>query len=372
MNGCGLSTRTDVIVTVEQYGVTNYGEPYGLCNEKLHTLNYRTLYVLLELRSKPSDENMLLSVGQLTCEGIRHITRVVYMSMIRVLVADDNIQYRWALIEALSGTGTLQVMDEASNGNEAVEKALALKPHVVLMDLHMPECDGVEATRRLQKEMPDVKVLVNTVSEKEKDLVDALKAGARGYMLKSEKPEMIAEAILYVAQGGIIVSPSMATTLLREFRILEQAGEGFTLAPVGAVSENSDAGPETGTVQQPAAEVESEVAEPAPKSTLSTIPDTPVPSADLVIPPPLEPSTVLRLHKWLKDVAEAEIDWVNASLNGDTVIRITLRQPVPLAKMLDGLSYVAEVAPEIRTSDETTPSDSDSPLHRYRLVLTKG
>ena len=100
------------------------------------------------------------------------------MSKIRVLIADDNIQYPWALIEALSATGELQVQDEASNGNEAVEKALALKPQVVLMDLHMPECDGVEATRPIQEETPDVKVLVNTVSEKENDLIDALKAGA--------------------------------------------------------------------------------------------------------------------------------------------------------------------------------------------------
>ena len=296
---------------------------------------------------------------------------VIQMSKIRVLIADDNIQYRWALIEALSSTDTLQVLDEASNGNEAVEKALALKPQVVLMDLHMPECNGVEATRRIQEETPDVKVLVNTVSEKEKDLVDALKAGARGYMLKSENPEMIAEAITYVARGGIIVSPSMAATLLREFRILEQPGEGFTLAPAGNVSEESDASPETGTVQQPAVEVESESTNPVVTPLLSTTSDTPVSSADLVISSPIEPGTVLRLHKWLTDVAEAEIDWVNASLNRDTVIRITLRQPAPLARMLDGLSYVAEVTPEEQPGDKTTPSDSDSPINRYRLVLTK-
>ena len=293
------------------------------------------------------------------------------MNKIRVLIADDNIQYRWALIEALSATDTLEVQDEASNGNEAVEKALALKPQVVLMDLHMPECNGVEATRRIQEVAPEVKVLVNTVSEKEKDLVDALKAGASGYMLKSEKPEMIAEAILYVARGGIIVSPSMAATLLREFRILEQPGEGFSLAPAGNVSGESDASPETVNVQQPVVEVESESADPVPTPLLSTTSDTPIPSADLVISSPIEPGTVLRLHKWLKDVAEAEIDWVNASLNGDTVIRITLRQPVPLALMLDGLSYVAEVTPEIQPSDETIPSNTDSPLHRYRLVLTE-
>ncbi len=294
------------------------------------------------------------------------------MSGIRVLVADDNIQYRWALIEALSAIDDMQVLDEASNGNEAVEKALALKPQVVLMDLHMPECDGVEATRRLQAETPDVKVLVNTVSEKEKDLVDALKAGARGYMLKSENPEMIAEAISYVAQGGIIVSPSMAATLLKEFRILEKPGEGFTLAPAANVSEESDAGPETGAVQLSAVEPESELPEGVPTSLLSTSLDTPVPSANLVISPPIEPGTVLRLHKWLKDVAEAEIDWVNASLNGDTVISVSLRQPVPLAKMLDGLSYVAGVTPEIQPSDEVTLSTTDSPLHRYRLVFTEG
>lgn len=323
------------------------------------------------LLSKPSDKNVLLSVWNLACKRLRQITWVICMSKIRVLIADDNIQYRWALIEALSSTDTFQVLDEASNGNEAVEKAIALKPQVVLMDLHMPECNGVEATRRLQAEAPDVKVLVNTVSEKEKDLVDALKAGARGYMLKSENPEMIAEAITYVARGGIIVSPSMAATLLREFRLLEQPGEGFTLAPAGPVSEELDARPDTGTAPQQAVEVESELAEAVPTPVLSTTPDIPVSSADLVISPPMEPGTVLRLHKWLKDVAVAEIDWVNASLNGDTVISITLRQAVPLAKMLDGLSYVAEVTPEIQPGDKATPSDSDSPLNRYRLVLTK-
>ena len=148
------------------------------------------------------------------------------MSKIRVLIADDNIQYRWALIEALSATDTLQVLDEASNGNEAVEKALALKPQVVLMDLHMPECNGVEATRRIQEEAPDVKVLVNTVSEKEKDLVDALKAGARGYLLKDEDPEQIVQAINYVARGGTIVSPTMAAKLLKEFKAQQSKAAG--------------------------------------------------------------------------------------------------------------------------------------------------
>ena len=293
------------------------------------------------------------------------------MSRIRVLIADDSIQYRSALIEALSATDTLEVVDEASNGNEAVEKALALNPQVVLMDLHMPECDGVEATRRLQVETPDVKVLINTVSEKENDLVDALKAGARGYMLKNETPEMVAEAISYVAQGGIIVSPAMAATLLKEFRLLEQPGKGFTIAPTGDVPGKPDASPAPGVVQQPTAVPGSELAEPVSSPLPSAIKDVPVSSANLILSPPIEPGDVLRLHKWLKDVAGAEIDWVNASLNGDTVISITLREPAPLAKMLAELSYVANVALETQPGDEIAPPDTETPPHQYRLTLTE-
>ncbi|MFC1935779.1 response regulator [Chloroflexota bacterium] len=110
-------------------------------------------------------------------------------------------------------------MGEASDGNEALEKARALKPDLGLMDLWMPNCDGVEATRRLQAEMPEVNVLVLTISERDADIFGAIKVGARGYLLKDEDPEQIAKAFHRVVRGETIVYPGIATKLLNEFKI---------------------------------------------------------------------------------------------------------------------------------------------------------
>ena len=139
------------------------------------------------------------------------------MGKTRVLIADDHTVFRRGLLDILSEQQTIEVIGEASDGNEAFEKAKTLKPDVVLMDLWMPNCDGVEATRRLKAEMPEVNVLVITVSDKDADLFNAIKAGARGYLLKDEEPEQIIQAIQYVALRGVIVSPTMAGKLLNEF-----------------------------------------------------------------------------------------------------------------------------------------------------------
>lgn len=124
------------------------------------------------------------------------------MERIRVLLVDDHLKYRMALLVALAQEPSLEIVGEASDGNEAVEKAKALHPDVVLMDLHMPECNGDEATKRLQAELPGTNVVINTISDQESDLVNALKCGARGYLLKNEDPEMVVQAMHYVARGG--------------------------------------------------------------------------------------------------------------------------------------------------------------------------
>ena len=153
------------------------------------------------------------------------------MDRARVLVVDDYDIYRWALAEALSMDPTLEIVAEASNGHEAVEKARALKPDVVFMDLRMPNCDGAEATRRLRAELPEIKVLINTVSEHKSDLLSSLEAGARGYVLKEGNLELTLQAIQYVARGGMIVSPSMATKLLREFKARRPGVNGVAGGP---------------------------------------------------------------------------------------------------------------------------------------------
>ena len=142
------------------------------------------------------------------------------MAPIRVLIADDHTLFRRGIAAALANQAELAVVGEAVDGLEAIKKAKELIPDVVLMDLNMPNCSGLEATQALQSEMPQVKILVLTVSDSESDLFAAIKFGARGYLLKKAEPEELVHAIVSVAEGGVMVSPLMATKLLAEFNDL--------------------------------------------------------------------------------------------------------------------------------------------------------
>ena len=136
--------------------------------------------------------------------------------MIRVLVVDDHPQVRRAVGDVLSDRKDMTIVGQASDGAMAVELARVLRPHVVIMDLNMPEVSGLQATSVLNTELPDVRVLMYTVSESEADLFSALRYGARGYILKSSTPQELASAVLYVARGGVRIAPSMATKLLTD------------------------------------------------------------------------------------------------------------------------------------------------------------
>jgi DNA-binding NarL/FixJ family response regulator len=146
------------------------------------------------------------------------------LDIIKVLVADDHTLFRRGITSALAEYENLQVVGEASDGREAIEKARKIAPDVVVMDLNMPNCSGLEATQALQAEMPQINILVLTVSDKETDLFAAIKFGARGYILKNAEAEELAHAITHIARGGVIISPLMATKLLTEFKDLT-AGE---------------------------------------------------------------------------------------------------------------------------------------------------
>jgi len=147
------------------------------------------------------------------------------MGTVRVLVVDDHTLFRRGIAAVLANQEDLEVVGEAIDGLEAIEKAKAIAPDVILMDLNMPRCSGLEAIQALQTEMPQVNVLVLTVSDKEADLFAAVKFGARGYILKNTEPDELINAILQIAQGGVIVSPLMATKLLTEFKDLSAGVE---------------------------------------------------------------------------------------------------------------------------------------------------
>jgi len=147
------------------------------------------------------------------------------MDTVKVLVVDDHTLFRRGITAVLANQEGLEVVGEALDGLEAIEKTKEIAPDVVLMDLNMPRCSGLEAIQALQTEMPQVNVLVLTVSDKEADLFAAVKFGARGYILKNTEPEELIHAILHIAQGGVIVSPLMATKLLTEFKDLSAGVE---------------------------------------------------------------------------------------------------------------------------------------------------
>ena len=149
----------------------------------------------------------------------------------RVLIADDQPLFRRGLHVVLGTEDGIEVVGEAENGQEAVEKAQELVPDVVLMDVRMPRVNGIEATRQIRIDVPSTKILMLTVSDAEEDLYEAIKAGANGYLLKEISVEEVAEAIRAVSQGQSLISPSMASKLLNEFTALVRRAEGRDQLP---------------------------------------------------------------------------------------------------------------------------------------------
>jgi DNA-binding NarL/FixJ family response regulator len=131
-----------------------------------------------------------------------------------VVIADDHPFYRSGLADMLRRSG-IDVVAEVSNGAAAIGAVAETSPDVVVMDLNMPGVSGLEATQRLLDEAPDRRVLVLTVSADDTDVMDALLAGAGGYVLKDGPVEEIVAAIEAVARGGSVISPRIAQMLLR-------------------------------------------------------------------------------------------------------------------------------------------------------------
>jgi len=133
---------------------------------------------------------------------------------VRLLLADDHTLFRQLLRGALADQPRFAIVGEAQDSAEAIRQAHSLKPDIVLMDLHMPGGGGVEATRVLRTELPDVQVVVVTASEDEDDLIAALRAGARGYFLKSASLEQLIQSLETIAAGQAALTPEVTTKLL--------------------------------------------------------------------------------------------------------------------------------------------------------------
>ncbi len=133
---------------------------------------------------------------------------------IRVLVADDQPLMRTAYDMTLRTEADLELVGDACDGGEAIELARRLRPDVILMDVRMPVLDGVEATRILCAEDPSIKVLILTTFDVDEYVVEALRAGASGFLLKDVRPDELVEAIRIVARGDALLAPSVTRRLL--------------------------------------------------------------------------------------------------------------------------------------------------------------
>ena len=166
---------------------------------------------------------------------------------IRVLIADDHAVVRAGLIKILGAEPDITIVGEAGDGLEAIGKALELKPDVILMDIFMPRCSGLEATVAIRQKLNDTRLLILTVSDREEDLLQALRFGAQGYILKSATITELADAVRKVAAGEAMLSPHILTQLVAEFRqkadepelsaregeVLQLLGDGLTNTEIG-------------------------------------------------------------------------------------------------------------------------------------------
>ncbi len=137
------------------------------------------------------------------------------MTPVRVLLVDDDDLMRAGLTAVLSSDETIDVVGEAPDGRAAIERAIELRPDVVLMDVRMPGLDGIAATRELLAVSPDVKVVVLTTFEQDDYIFGALSAGASGFLLKRTRPEELIAAIHTVAAGDSLLSPSVTRTVIQ-------------------------------------------------------------------------------------------------------------------------------------------------------------
>ena len=165
---------------------------------------------------------------------------------IRVLVTDDHSVVRTGLVNILGAEPDIEVAGEARDGIEAIKKAPELKPDVILMDIFMPRCSGLEALAAIKEQDPNAKILILTVSEQEENLLQALRFGAQGYLLKTATTAEIVDAVRRTAAGEVMLSPGIAAKLVAEFRqkanepelssremqVLQLLGEGLSNAEI--------------------------------------------------------------------------------------------------------------------------------------------
>lgn len=145
------------------------------------------------------------------------------MRRLRVLLVDDHALFREGLVSIIAGQPDMEVVGEAGDGLEAIVKARQLVPDLILMDVTMPGCDGIEATRQIARELPAATIVMLTVRDEEDKLFEAIKSGAQGYLLKDIHSRDMLNLVRGAARGEAAITPLLAGRMLEEFRRLGQS-----------------------------------------------------------------------------------------------------------------------------------------------------
>ncbi|HYV43623.1 MAG TPA: response regulator transcription factor [Myxococcaceae bacterium] len=150
---------------------------------------------------------------------------------IRVFVVEDQTKILKAQLRLLESQPELQIVGTALSGEAALEQLPQASPHVVLLDLGLPGMSGIEVTRKIKADLPRVEILIFTIFDEEDKVLEAVRAGASGYLLKGAPADKIVEAIKEVQAGGTVIQPNLARRLLRHFRVGETSPEPPPPAP---------------------------------------------------------------------------------------------------------------------------------------------
>ena len=137
--------------------------------------------------------------------------------MIRILIADDHALFRMGVVSFLNDLEEFEIIGEAENGEQVIQLARELKPEIILMDISMPVVSGLDATKVIKSENPDIKIIILTVSSDDQDLFDAIRYGASGYLQKNVVTDQLCEALIQISNGEAVIPQAFIGKILQEF-----------------------------------------------------------------------------------------------------------------------------------------------------------
>ena len=292
------------------------------------------------------------------------------MSGIRVLLVHDYELARRGLRRMLEGYEDIEVVGEAGNAVEAIGQVGTVSPDVVLMDAEMPHVSGLETIRILKEQGYSGAVIVLSIDIQQLD--DALRLGVGGYLVQDAQADELVSAIRRVPEGGFVFGATLMKTAQGQEKALRyllgpEVGTGSMSGNAAGLSgegrsEGHQAVEEKAVAEQPPGEPAKDTTEPTqwvtgPANTSPTpSPDMVVSDVELMISPPVEPGMVLKLHQWLTGVANVDVGEITGSWTGDTLMRASVRRPLPLLKMLGELPDVVKVTEEPYAMEGSGPS----------------